>query len=55
MLTIVVEIYGFYVMSRTTDSPGELQCEAALVSACTVTSCLKAACTLQNGYIPAPV
>jgi hypothetical protein len=55
MLTIVVEIYGFYVMSRTTASPGELQCEAALVSSCTVSSCLKAACTLRNGYIPAPV
>jgi hypothetical protein len=55
LLTVVVEVYGFYVMGRTVDNPKAAQCEATVVSACTVAACLKQTCTLRNGYIPAPV
>jgi hypothetical protein len=54
MLTIVVELYGFWVISRALTSPGDLLCEPQMVAACSISSCARATCTLRNGYIPAP-
>ncbi len=53
-LTIVMEAYGFYIIARTMDNPSSATCDAAVVSQCTVAACLRQACTLRNGYIPAP-
>ena len=54
LLTIVVELYGFYTMAQVQNNPGASQCEDAMQEACATNSCLRAVCTLKHGYIPAP-